>query len=441
MGANNALDFSSMENLFDDFKLDDGLSKQKEESGVTAQPVAPVITAANNGVDMSLLQSAQAHMQQIGIELNNMFVERDDLVKIMQLAIATGTNVLMLGEPGTAKTDITHELCSRIENANFFSWLLNKTSDPSEILGSFSIKQMENDRFLRVTTGKLPEAHIAFMDEVYKSNAPTLNALLTIMNEHIFYNDGKANPIPLISLFGASNEPPEDESLNALHDRFIFRINVQYVKDAANKKRMHNNYIDKRAGLFGLAGKVTITLDEVKALQQAAMTVKVHKDIINKFISLINQLDKQAIHVSDRRQNECFKVLQGSAVLRGSNQVGLDDFKNLIYVLWEKEEQIPIIESTILKMVNPYDDKIKELQDNFSQIMNDIESCTDDKIKIQKSLESKATIEKLVAKTNTLINNASKNGKDTQEFIEFRDKMVKYNQKLIHDALGTDLNV
>ena len=85
------------------------------------------------------------------------------------------------------------------------------------------------------------------MDEVYKSNAPTLNALLTIMNEHIFYNDGKPNKIPLISLFGASNEPPEDESLNALHDRFIFRINVQYVKDAANKKRMHNNYLDKRA--------------------------------------------------------------------------------------------------------------------------------------------------------------------------------------------------
>lgn len=89
--------------------------------------------------------------------------------------------------------------------------MLNKTSDPSEILGPFSVKEMENDKFMRITTGKLPEAHIAFMDEVFKSNAPTLNALLTIMNEHMFYNDGKPNDVPLISMFGASNEPPEDK--------------------------------------------------------------------------------------------------------------------------------------------------------------------------------------------------------------------------------------
>ena len=102
-------------------------------------------------------------------------------------------------------------MCGRIENANYFQWMLNKTSDPSEILGPFSVKEMENDKFMRITTGKLPEAHIAFMDEVFKSNAPTLNALLTIMNEHIFYNDGKPVDVPLISMFGASNEPPEDK--------------------------------------------------------------------------------------------------------------------------------------------------------------------------------------------------------------------------------------
>ena len=59
--------------------------------------------------------------------------------------------------------------------------------------------------------------------------------------------------------------------------------------------------------------------------------------------------------------------MQGSAVLRGSNNVGLDDFKSLVYVLWEKEDQIPVIESTILKMVNPYDDRFKELKNNFSE--------------------------------------------------------------------------
>lgn len=431
------LDFSEFDGLFDNIETSN--SNKVDNSQVEAKETNIQIENINTPIDPTTVQSAQVKMQQIFVEMNNLFVERDELVKLMLLAITTGTNLLMTGPPGTAKSKITQELCSRIDNANYFQWMLNKTSDPSEILGPFSVKEMENDKFMRITSGKLPEAHIAFMDEVYKSNAPTLNALLTIMNEHIFYNDGKPQSVPLISMFGASNEPPEDETLAALHDRFIFRMEVQYVHDAANKKRMHSNYIDDRAGLLGLAAKTTISLAELQTLQQAAKTVKVPKDIINKFIRLINDLDRQAIHVSDRRQNECFKIMQGSAILAGRNCVGLDDFKSLIYVLWEKEEQIKIIESTILKMVNPYDDRFKELKENFNQVKSDIDGITDSSQKSKKAIESKGVIEKLVTKINKLVNEASKNGKDVQEFTEFRDMMVQYNQKLVSSALGATL--
>ena len=442
MGATN-LDFSDFDDMFADMGLEKATEQQlNNEKNVTVKPVSAStetvsITPVNAPLNPAVLQSAQAKMSQIFVEMNNLFVERDELIKLMELAIVTGTNLLMLGPPGTAKSAITYELCGRIENANYFQWMLNKTSDPSEILGPFSVKEMENDKFMRITTGKLPEAHIAFMDEVFKSNAPTLNALLTIMNEHIFYNDGKPVEVPLISMFGASNEPPEDESLDAMYDRFIFRMNVQYIHDAANKKRMHSNYVDNRAGLLNLVNKTTITLAEVQALQAAAKAVKVPKDIINKFIRLISDLDRQAVHISDRRQNECFKVMQGSAVLAGRNSVTLDDFKSLVYVLWEKEEHIPLIESSILKMVNPYDDRFKELKENFNQVKTDIESITDSSQKSKKAIESKGVIEKIASKTNKLINEATKNGKDVAEFIEFRDNMVKYNQELINAALGT----
>lgn len=227
------------------------------------------------------------------------------------------------------------------------------------------------------------------------------------------------------------------ESLDAMYDRFIFRMNVQYIHDAANKKRMHSNYVDTRAGLMNLTNKTTITLNELQVLQSAASAVKVPKDIINKFIRLISDLDRQAIHVSDRRQNECFKIMQGNAVLAGRNAVGLDDFKSLIYVLWEKEEHIPLIESAILKMVNPYDDRFKELKENFNQVKTDIDSITDSSQKSKKAIESKGVIEKIVGKTNKLINEATKNGKDATDFSEFRDMMIKYNQQLISAALGT----
>lgn len=444
MANANASIFDGLDDLFSDLNgstntestTDTSIS---QEEGVTVLPVegvAKVNFQQTGAADVTAITTAQAKLKMIEAEMNMLFVERDDLIKDMLLAVVTGQSLLMLGKPGTAKSLITYELCSRIENGQYFQWMLNKTSDPSELLGPYSIKAMEQDKFLRVTTGKLPEAHIAFIDECYKANAPVLNILLPLMNEKIFYNDGKPNNIPLITMIGASNEPPEDESLDAFHDRFLFRVIVDYVRDAGNKKRMYNGYIDKRAGLLDLAQKATVTIDEITMLNEATKKIKVPKDIVNKFIKFINDLSRQAIHISDRRQNECFKVMQGSALLAGRQQVGLDDFKSLIHVLWEQEDQISIIESSILKMVNPYDDKFKEFKENFRQIQQGIDSTRDQTEKSRKALEAKGAIEKLTSKINKLINDASKNGKDITEYTDFRNEIVGYGNQMVAAALG-----
>lgn len=436
--------FDDFEGLFSDLGNPATNAEAEQEKGVTAESVATAnkssITIQNTN-NSNLVTSAQAKLSMIKREMNEQFMERDAVIDCMMYALVSGQSMLMLGDPGTAKSAITYELCSRIENGKYFQWMLNKTSDPSEILGPYSIKEMENDKFMRITTGKLPEAHIAFIDECFKANAPVLNILLPIMNEKIFYNDGKPNNIPLMTMIGASNEGPEDESLNAFYDRFLFRINVHYVKDAANKKRMYTNFINTRRGLSNLTSKTTITIEEIQALTEASKNIVVPKEIINKFVKFINDLDKQTIHLSDRRQNECFKILQASAIVHGRQQVGIDDFKSLIYVLWDKEEQIPLIESTITKMINPFDDKFKGFKDNFNIIKKDIESCTDENEKSNKSLEAKGSIEKLTSKLNRLINEASKNGKDIKEFTDFRDEMVAYSNKIVQDALGASLGI
>ena len=106
------IDFSEFDSLFGDTTTTETV---KEENTNTATPVASiaeepkeeiVIENVNAPLNPAMLQSAQAKMQQIAVEMNNLFVERDDLIKIMLLAITTGTNCLLLGPPGTARLDI-----------------------------------------------------------------------------------------------------------------------------------------------------------------------------------------------------------------------------------------------------------------------------------------------------------------------------------------------
>ena len=376
----------------------------------------------------------------IKIELNQKFIEREELIDIMLLSLVAKTNLVMLGDPGTGKSKICYDLCKRIDDAKYFQWMLNKTSDPSEILGSFSVKEMENDKFMRITEGKLPEANIAFIDEVFKGNSPVLNSLLTIMNEHIFYNDGKPVDVPLISMFAASNEPPEDDSLMAMYDRFIFRINVEYIQNNANKKKMINNYIQERFSINNSISYTTITLDELIKVQSEVANVTVPKKIINTFLDLINNLKKNLnnFKISDRRINECIKVLQTSAVLDKRNVVDYKDIKSLKYVLWQKNsvDELNEIEKQINGAVNPFDSNFDIISQEYNEIYNKISNEDDTGTKAQLYLMYQNDIKSELQKLNKLINDASKSGIDTTAYNNKRDEILAFNENFSQEVLG-----
>ncbi len=138
-----------------------------------------------------LYESGLEKINRIEEELNDFFVEREEIIKDALRALVIGQHMFLYGPPGTGKSLLVYNICKRIDGSRYFQWLLNKTSDPAEILGPYSIKAMEQDKFLRKTNGKLPEAHIAFIDEIWKSNEPTLNILLPLLNEKYFIMMGK----------------------------------------------------------------------------------------------------------------------------------------------------------------------------------------------------------------------------------------------------------
>ncbi len=262
-------------------------------------------------------------------------IERDIPIRLALLAAVTGEHLLLIGPPGTAKSDIAQRLRSAFQNASFFERLLTRFTVPEELFGPMSIKALEADRYERQIQGYLPTASVAFLDEIFKANSAILNALLTLLNERAFDNGTQRIPVPLLCAIGASNELPEGSELEALYDRFLLRCHVGPVSD------------DGFLGLMALRGSGKPTLDpslpltivDLAQIQQESVKVAVPSGVQGMLAELRKWLSSQDITVSDRRWRKIVSLLQVSAYTNGRDQVSVWDGWLLPYCTWNKPEQ------------------------------------------------------------------------------------------------------
>lgn len=271
--------------------------------------------------------------QAMGLALKSQFLEREDVIEGMLVAALAGEHVLLVGPPGSAKSALVVAFSKAVAGTKYFEWLLGRFTVPEELYGPMSLKGLENEEYRRVTTGKLPEANVAFLDEVFKAGGPILNTLLPVLNERKFYNNGAPVTVPLRMVVGASNELPDGAEMGALYDRFLVRFWIDYLGSADNFVRMVQG-IPK-------GHEAGITLDEWDAARGEVLTIKVGEDIARELHKLRMTLAKDhSIVLSDRRWKQCVRLLQAAAWLGGESEVLEDHLTALAPALWDERPQI-----------------------------------------------------------------------------------------------------
>lgn len=354
-------------------------------------------------------------------DVNSRVAEREELVELIAIALLTRNNLFILGRPGQAKSYSINLFRERIAGARQFERLLSKQTDEEQLFGRIDLSSLlpghvpeaalqgdvvyeglrrdlqerlgemrEKEAFVQLedateklesyrravaalrrsepvvqTAGKIPEADIVFLDEIFKCNDGMLNSLLTALNERRYTNEGRTYTIPAVSFFAASNEipnfaDPQDRILEALYDRLQIKVVTEDIED--REKRLAVLRAKQQAAVNEPAA--TISMEELVQMQREVAGLPV-PDTVNELADdILCELRKARIVVSDRKYLNYFPLAQAKAWLEGHGEVMPQDLLILQCYLWQKPAERPVVEQTLQRLcVNPMQEKVKNISD------------------------------------------------------------------------------
>ena len=371
-------------------------------------------------------------------DVNDQVAEREELVEAIAIALLTRKNLFILGDTGQAKSYAINLFRSRITGARQFERLLSKQCDEEQLFGRLDLASLipgnadsdvlvsapayqewslklqvawyaflgvDQDTAIQnadtllhrldicrrtayalygsrpklITTGKIPDSHICFVDEVFKANDGVLNSLLTALNERKYTNEGHTIDIPTISFFGASNEipnfnDPEEQILRPLYDRFELKVITQYVESRDARLAVLRN---KQSGVSGQIG-ATLSLDELYAMQKEVAAVTVPEAMNELMDDVACELRAKGIHISDRKLFGYYPIAQAKAWLSGRDTVEPNDLLILRLYLWTRPEDLAVIDPVLTRLCSdPLKSKLDDLLNMAAESYADFDAAQD----------------------------------------------------------------
>jgi MoxR-like ATPase len=311
-------------------------------------------------------QGLRERLNRFRLGLGHHFVDKQALIDLMLVAAVAQEPLLLVGPPGTAKSDLVVKFKDAlgIEGADYFEYLLTRFTEPSEVLGPIDINELRSGRYIRRERGKLPTARLVFLDEIFKASSAILNALLTVINERKFYQDGAPVPVRLKILFAATNEIPEHSELGALKDRFVLKAACRSVQethfiellDAGLESQTHKDlnqkpWVEGHAGLEDLL-KAHRYLTLLMARREPKDRELFFRDeVMREFRRVIRTLVREdEVFVSDRKLIKIYRLLRTRAWIVHGGAVEREDLQLLAF-LGETREEIDLLEEKVPRLL------------------------------------------------------------------------------------------
>ncbi len=260
-------------------------------------------------------------------------VERETLVELVVLSAVAREHLLVVGPPGTAKSEAVRRIARRLRGRTF-EYLLGRFTEPSEIFGPVDLRKLREGLVETETRGMLPEAEIAFLDEVFLGSTAILNTLLGILNERTFTRGHTRVKCPLRVCVGASNRLPEEEQLAAFADRFLVRAFVDPIGDSGLEELLASGWT-LRAEEQAEGPSAMEHLDRLSAAALAMDLGGVRPPVAHA----VRLLRAAGIDLTDRRIVRIQRLIAAAAALAGRPRPTEADLWPIVLALPTAEAQ------------------------------------------------------------------------------------------------------
>jgi MoxR-like ATPase len=241
------------------------------------------------------------------------------------------------------------------------------------VLGQFSLSELRNDRFRRVTDGRLTSCEVGFIDEIWKASSAILNCLLRILNEGVYEQEGRWVKAPLRLCVAASNEWPSSENggkeLGAIFDRFLFRHTVTPIRSESGRERLLFD------GFVGPKFSTSITAAEIDQAHAEAEAIPFSDNAKNSLRDILDSLAKEGIKPSDRRKRKAVSAARAAAWLDESKEVLPMHLECLAAVLWDDPTEQPVkCKEIVTRLANPERHKVQGLLAQAEDIISAVDT-------------------------------------------------------------------